>query len=227
MDAVSADGAPPPQTKFTAPWLSKLTLTSFTPTEPSPQSFNFNDPLDVEEFDELTAAWVNIKAFQGRCTGAGLDAEYKYRFTTAGFIIDIGLQPGFPAHHKTKLDCYIMAAAQYLLHAGDVIHDECVRQRRSPAYPYGWKGFDNGNGPVVWKRWGQRLSEIAVALESGGELGFKLEEKNRAALTDMVIRARDKVVGLEPEMFAQQEPASAVSSGEQEVEVEAGTEVDG
>jgi hypothetical protein len=72
---------------------------------------------------------------------------------------------------------------------------------------------------------GERLSEIAAALESGGgELGFQLFDKKRVALTDMVLRARDKVVGLEPDMFAQQ-PASAITARIQEAEAEATTEV--
>jgi len=187
----------------------------------------------VEEFKGLTAAWVNVKAFEARCTGAKLDAESQYRFTHAGSVIDTGLQPGYPAHLTTKLDCYVMAAVQYLLHAGDAIHDECVRQRRSPALRDAWKGFDDGNGPIVWKRWGKRLVEIAAALESGGErgsggeLGFKLYEKNRAMLTDMVIRARDKVVGLEPEMFVPQPVALATTADVQLVEAEARMEAEG
>lgn len=195
--------------------------------------FNFDNPLDVEEFNSLAAAWVNVKAFEARCTGANLDAESQYRFTHAGSVIDTGLQLGYPAHLTTKLDCYVMAAVQYLLYAGDAIHDECVRQRRSPVLRDAWKGFDDGNGPIVWKRWGERLVEIAAALEngseleSGGELGFKLYEKNRATLTDMVIRARDKVVGLEPEMFVPRPVASATSADVQVAEAEAGTEAEG
>jgi len=179
----------------------------------------------VEEFNSLTAAWVNVNAFEARCTGANLDAESKYRFTHAGSVIDTGLQPGYPADLTTKVDCYVMAAAQYLLYAGEAIHDECVRQRRS--LRDAWKGFDDGNGPIVWKRWGERLVEIAAALVSGGELGFKLYEKNRATLTDMVIRARDKVVGLEPEMFVPQPVASATTADVQVAEAEAGTEAEG
>ena len=181
----------------------------------------------MEEFNGLTAAWVNVKTFEARCTGANLDAESQYRFTHAGSVIDTGLQPGYPAHLTTKLDCYVMAAVQYLLHAGDAIHDDCVHHRRSPALRDAWKGFDDGNGPAVWKRWGNWLVEIAATLESGGDLGFKLYEKNRATLTDMVIRARDKVVGLEPEMFAPQPVASVTTADVQVAEAEAGTEAEG
>ena len=186
--------------------------------EPALEGYNFDDPLDVEDFDQETALWVDSNAFWARCTAAGFDEESKSRFTHAGSIIATGLQAGYPTEVETKLDCHVMAAAQFLLHAGDVIDEQCIRKRYSPPRYHLWKGFNDGNGPVVWRQWGERLGEIAAALESGGgELGFQLFDKNRVALTDMVIRARDKVVGLEPEMFAQQ-PASATTAPIQEAE---------
>jgi hypothetical protein len=192
-------------------------LTMLVALEPNLAGYNLDIPEDVQDFESDTARWVDAHAFQARCTAAGFDEGFKYRFTHAGGIIAIGLETGYPGGLETKLDCHIMAAAQYILHAGDVIDGECVRQRRSPPRQHSWKGFNDGNGPVVWKQWGRRLSEIAEALESGKEPGFKVFEKNREALADMVIKARDKMVALEPELFAQPdlEPGSELEPGQE------------
>ncbi len=187
--------------------------------DPLLDQYNFEDLLDLHQFDQATTLWVDSNAFWARCTGAGFDEESKSRFAHAGSIIAMGLEPGYHAELDTKLDSHVMAAAQFLLHAGDLIDEECVRKLHSPSSYHSWKGFNDGNGPVVWKQWGERLGEIVAALESGGELGFKLFEKNRDALFDMVIRARDKVVALEPEMFAQQPAPDTTSAGQEAVAV--------
>lgn len=152
---------------------------------------------------------MDAYTFHARCTAAGLNEGHKYRFTSAGEAIAIGLQPGYPSNLPSKMDCHIMAAAQYILLAGEIIDDECVRNKRPPPRQFSWRGFCDGNGPVVWKQWGERLAEIAAALEGGAELDFTLREENAAALKDMVVRARDKMVALEPELFAQPGPDSA------------------
>lgn len=69
-----------------------------------------------------------------------------------------------------------------------------------------WGGWANGNGPAVWKWWGDRLTEILAALEAGQDPGFTLLERNREALTRMVVEARDKVVALEPGLFTTSGP---------------------
>ncbi|KAK4236787.1 hypothetical protein C8A03DRAFT_35309, partial [Achaetomium macrosporum] len=115
----------------------------------------YGDWVDQEdaakEFDATVTYHVNFYALQARCTGAGLDEGYKYRFTIAGQIISRG-----PA-----------TAAQYIILAGDVIDAECVKKQLPPHLHRDWKGWAND------------------ALESGGELDFRLFEKNRAALKDM------------------------------------------
>ena len=95
-----------------------------------------------------------------------------------------------------------MAAAQWILHAGDVMDEENVRDRPCSPPRHPWKGFDSINGPADWKQWGEILAEILVALKEGRDLGFKLFEENREKLTDMVVKAREKMVGLELGLFA-------------------------
>ncbi len=98
-------------------------------------------------------------------------------------------------------DCEVMAAAQFILIAGDIIHAECVKKQLAPHRHHVWKGWADGKGPTVWKRWGDRFAEILNALEGRGELGFTLDEQNRELVKDMVARARAKIVALEPELF--------------------------
>lgn len=163
-------------------------------------------PEEARDFKDDAARWVDAYAFHARCTAAGLNEGHKHRFTSAGEAIAIGLQPGYPASLPSKMGCHIIAAAQYILLAGDVIYDECVRNRRSPPRQFSWKGFDDGTGTVVWKQWGDRLAEIAAALEGRAELDFELCKENAEALRDMVVKARDKMVALEPELFKQSGP---------------------
>jgi hypothetical protein len=75
--------------------------------------------------------YVDFHALSARCTGAGFDAGHKFRFDTAGLIISRGLQPGYP-EWLGKMDCHIMAAAQYILHAGDAMDAECVKEQLPP-----------------------------------------------------------------------------------------------
>jgi hypothetical protein len=88
-----------------------------------------------------------------------------------------------------------------------------VKQQLLSHCHHGWKGWADGKGPAVWKQWGARLAEIANAFESGGELGFKLFDKNREAVKDMVVKARERMIALEPELFARLEPETASESG--------------
>ena len=96
-----------------------------------------------------------------------------------------------------------MVVAQWILIAGDETHAECVKKQLPPpaARKHGWDGWYNGNGPVVWQQWGNKLAEIAAALEGGGNPGFRLFEKNRELLTNMVVKARDKMIALEPDLL--------------------------
>jgi hypothetical protein len=147
---------------------------------------------------------VDACAFTARCTAAGLNEGNRERFTSSAHTIELGLYPD-PVRRLDSnpvLDCHIMGSAQYILIAGDVIDAECVKRQLPPHRHHTWRGWADGQGPAVWKRWGDRLAEIADALDGRGELGFTLYEENREALTDMVVRARDKMVALEPEMFA-------------------------
>ena len=158
--------------------------------------------------------WVDVSAFRARCTAARVDEGDKDRFMSAANVIATGLEAAWNA--EDKLDCMIMASAQYILLAGDVIDAECVKRQlvivptRFPPY---WTDWADGKGPEVWKRWGNRFAEIADALETGGELGFKLYEHNREALTDMVLRARDKMRALEPELFGESDPQASTGGG--------------
>ncbi|KAK3897545.1 hypothetical protein C8A05DRAFT_19710 [Staphylotrichum tortipilum] len=114
------------------PLLPSALLINMPREDPTLETYNFDDPLDVQDFDEDTTLWINSNAFWARCTGAGFDEESKFRFTHAGSSIATGLEEGYPKDLETKLDCHVMAAAQFLLHAGDVINDECVRKRYFP-----------------------------------------------------------------------------------------------
>jgi hypothetical protein len=159
-------------------------------------------------FHEDIVNYVNCRVFLARCMGAGLDDGFRDRFTTAGKTISFSLRlfelTRFQAYEN--MDFHTIVAAQYIILAGDVLDAECVKKQLPPHLCRHWDGWANGNGSVVWKRWGDRLQCIVEALESGGELDFELVlEKNRVALKDMVIRARDKVVALEPELFAKQD----------------------
>lgn len=189
------------------PPITSFSRTPLTQSEcyPAPRldDYNLSDPEVIRAFDDAAAYWVDFHAFRARCTGAGLDEGFRYRFTTAGEIIDIGLQPGYPKNLGTKLDCHIMAAVQYILHAGQVIYAKCVQRQLPPHREHDWKGWADGKGPETWKNWGNRLREIADALEGGRDPGFTLFEKNREAVKDMVIKARDKMIALEPALFAQ------------------------
>ncbi len=173
-----------------------------------------DSPEDVQGFESHMSAWVDVCAFRARCTGARVDEGDKDRFMSAADTIANGLEAAYCI--PEKLDCHIMAAAQYILLAGDVIDAECVKRQlvivpeRIPPY---WTDWADGKGPEVWKRWGNRFAEIADALETGGELGFKLYEHNREALTDMVLRARDKMRALEPELFAESSPQASNIGG--------------
>lgn len=179
--------------------------------------YNWDDPEEVQQYESDTANWLDFYTFQARCTAAGLDEGHKYRFNPTGTVMSVGLEQGYPSNVETKLDIHVMAAAQHILIAGDVVDAECVKKQLPTGRNRSWKGWRDGNGPVVWKQWGRRLSEIAEALESGKEPGFKiLDEKNKKALQDMVIRARDKMVALEPELFAEPddpEPEPAPEEG--------------
>jgi hypothetical protein len=161
---------------------------------------NLKSQEDIDEFEASVAAFVSFHTFSARCTAAGLDLADRGRFHSQGsFISSTILQP-----LEEFLDCQIMAVAQWILLSGDVIHAECVKKQLPPPIhrKHVWDGWENGNGPVVWKQWADKLAEIAAALEGGGDPGFKLFEKNREVLTDMVEKARDKMIALEPGLLA-------------------------
>ncbi|KAK3290519.1 uncharacterized protein B0H64DRAFT_412709 [Chaetomium fimeti] len=165
---------------------------------------NLKSQEDIDDFEASVAAFVSFHTFSARCTAAGLDSADRGRFHSQGsFISSTIMQP-----LGEFLDYQIMAVAQWILLSGDVIHAECVKKQLPPVIhrKYVWEGWENGNGPVVWKQWADKLAEIAAALEGGGDPGFKLFEKNREVLTDMVEKARDKMIALEPGLFTEPSP---------------------
>jgi hypothetical protein len=168
---------------------------------------NLNSQEMIDQYEADAAAFISYHTFSARCTAAGFDIADRSRFNTQGSFISSQLEPG-----QELLDSQIMGVAQWIVIAGDVIHAECVKKQLPPPnHPKnGWGGWNNGNGPVVWKQWGDRLAEIAAGLERGGDPGFKLFEKNREALTDIVVKARDKIIALEPALFTklEQKPAT-------------------
>ena len=183
--------------------------------------YNWDDPEQVQEYESDTSNWLGFYTLQARCTAAGLDEGHAYRFTATGIVMSVGLEQGYPSNLETKLDCHIMAAAQHILIAGDVINAECVKKQLPTGRNKSWKGWRDGNGPVVWKQWGKQLIKIAAALESGKEPGFKIMDgTSRETLKDMVIRARDKMIALEPELFAQPDSESEPEPGPESAPVE-------
>ncbi|KAJ4286911.1 hypothetical protein N0V88_007856 [Collariella sp. IMI 366227] len=148
-------------------------------------TYNLDDPDDAQDFENDIARWVDTFAVRARCTAAGLDEESKSCFTVAGDITAKGLDPGYPRGLKTNLDCHVMASAQYIFFAGGVIHD-------------------------IVEALGQAFQEIVDVLQGqGGGLGFKLFEKNREAFKNMVIKAWDKMVTLQPDLLSEAEPGSS------------------
>ncbi|KAL2147923.1 hypothetical protein VTI28DRAFT_3401 [Corynascus sepedonium] len=158
-------------------------------------------PESLLSLERESADYVNFHAFNARCMAAGLDARSKGRFSAEGHRISVGLDPGYPDYKAPWISCQVLVAAQYIVLAGDVIAAECVR-KQLPPNRYCWKGWENGNGPSVWKHWAAKLGEIADTLQRGEDPGFRVLEGNRGTLTDMVIKARGKMVALEPELFA-------------------------
>ncbi|KAL2166563.1 hypothetical protein VTG60DRAFT_2510 [Thermothelomyces hinnuleus] len=179
--------------------------------DPGEMSLDFFGDLTIPEnllsLKRDSADYVNYHAFNARCIAAGMDAASKDRFQGEAHRISVGLDPGVLDYKEPEIDCQVMAAAQYIVLAGDVIYAECVK-KQLPPYRFGWKGWKHSSGPSIWKHWSAKLIEIADALERGGDPGFKILEGNREALTEMVIKARDKMLALEPELLAQSEPRS-------------------
>lgn len=139
---------------------------------------------------------------------AGLDAKEEGRFQSEISYISVGLDPGVLDYKAPELDCQVMAAAQYILVAGDVIFAECIK-KELPISRYSWKGWKHTSGPSLWRQWCAKLTEIADTLERGEDPGFKILEGNREALTDMTIKAKNKMVALEREFPSQSESTSA------------------
>ncbi|KAK3327052.1 hypothetical protein B0T19DRAFT_151298 [Cercophora scortea] len=175
---------------------------------PHDEGLDWSDPSEVSDYEEGATAWVNYHAFAARCVAAGLNEGFKHRFDNPAMVIALGLDPDYRPAYK-KLDCHVMAAAQYLTIAAEVIDAECVRKQLPPNRHHDWTGWADGKGPSVWKRWGDRLKEIADAIDGGGELGFRLQDKNKEVVKDMVTRARQTMVALEPELFAEGKTGTA------------------
>ncbi|KAL2173716.1 uncharacterized protein P884DRAFT_210941 [Thermothelomyces heterothallicus CBS 202.75] len=169
---------------------------------------DLTNPDNLSSLKRASAEYVNYHAFRARCLAAGLDAGEEGRFQSEVHSISVGLDPGVLDYKAPEIDCQVMAAAQYIVLAGDVIYAECVK-KHLPPYRFGWTGWKHSSGPSIWKHWSAKLIEIADALERGGDPGFKILEGSREALTDMVIKARDKMLDLEPELPAQSESRSA------------------
>ncbi|KAH6631313.1 hypothetical protein F5144DRAFT_489466 [Chaetomium tenue] len=158
---------------------------------------NLNSQKDIDEFEDHFAAYLSYQTFSARCTAAGLDKGDTSRFESPGSYISAWLQSDWEL-----LDCQIVVISQWILIAGDEIHAECVRkQLPRPARRPAWDGWYDGNGPIIWKQWGDKLAEFAAGLEGGGNPGFRLFENHREVLTGMVVKARDKMIALEPGLF--------------------------
>ncbi|KAL2147924.1 hypothetical protein VTI28DRAFT_3402 [Corynascus sepedonium] len=115
----------------------------------------FGDLTIPENFQSLKRAsveYVNFHTFNARCIAAGLNTGLDGVFASEGPIISVGLNPGGPSFKAPWVDCLVMAAAQYIIIAGDVIDAECVK-KQAPPDRWGWNGWENGNGPSVWKHW--------------------------------------------------------------------------
>lgn len=159
-------------------------------------------PGNLSLLERESAQYVNYHAFNSRCMAAGLDAGENGRFQSEVSYISVGLNPGVPGYEAPEIDCLVMAAAQYILIAGDVIYAECIKKQSSPSH-YAWGGWKYINGPSLWKHWWTKLTEIAETLDRGEDPGFKILEGNRGALMDMVVKAKNKMVALEPELLVQ------------------------
>lgn len=81
---------------------------------PDAQVYQLEDPEAAREFEDDKARWVNASALTARYIVAGLDEISGSRFWGAGDFIDTALNPECIPEVK-KLDCHIMAAAQYIL----------------------------------------------------------------------------------------------------------------
>ncbi|KAK4142514.1 uncharacterized protein C8A04DRAFT_13138 [Dichotomopilus funicola] len=177
----------------------------------------FLSGLNLLDFNAACARWVSAAALSARCTSAGFNNLYIHCFPRIGYVLTLGLEPGFPSHQPTKLDCYVMAAAQYILLAGATIDENCVRNQLPFHRMHRWKRWADGNGPNMWRLWGDRFAEIAQALDDGvveeEQLGFRLFEQNRAALREMVGQARERMVELEPALF--EEGVAQIEKGEE------------
>ncbi|KAH6612876.1 hypothetical protein B0J18DRAFT_441286 [Chaetomium sp. MPI-SDFR-AT-0129] len=175
-------------------------------SEPHIETYNLTNEFDLAEFHADCARWVSAAALNARCTSAGfINSLYVHGFPRIGYSIAMALQPGYPSHLPTKLDCHVMAAAQYILLAGATIDENCVRNQLPFHRMHHWKRWADGNGPNLWRQWGDRFAEIAQALDDGAveeeKLGFRLFEANRDALREMVGQARERMVELEPTLF--------------------------
>ncbi|KAK4245011.1 hypothetical protein C7999DRAFT_34623 [Corynascus novoguineensis] len=168
-------------------------------------------PENLQSLERASVEYVNFHTFNARCIAAGLDTGLNGPFASEGPIISVGLNPGDHSFKAPWVDCLVMAAAQYIIIAGDVIDAECVK-KQAPPDRWGWKGWENGNGPSLWKHWATKLGEIADTLLRGEDPGFRMLEGNRGTLTDMVIKARDKMVALEPELLVQSDSDPATEA---------------
>ncbi|KAK4244101.1 hypothetical protein C7999DRAFT_44198 [Corynascus novoguineensis] len=148
-------------------------------------SGDLNSPKNLQSLKRESADYVNFHAFNARCVAGGLDARYRAQFGHEGHRISVGLQPGFPEYPAPWVDCQVLVAAQYIVLAGDAIDAECVKKQLSPPRR-GWRGWENGNGPSVWKHWAIQLGKIADALQRGEDPGFRVLEDNRETLIEMV-----------------------------------------
>jgi hypothetical protein len=107
-------------------------------------------------------AYENLYALAARLTASGLILFFPDTLARAGFVVSAGLRPGFPGgvaqltdssnnNNHNKRDSQVIAAAQYILLAGHVLHAECVRTQMTDFKLQEWDGWDKGKGPALWR----------------------------------------------------------------------------
>lgn len=90
---------------------------------------------------------MNFSGFLARCIQAGLNNNYPDGLRYPSIDIREGLAQDLPS--GPRRDCKVMVAAQYILLAGRMIAEDCLKK---PV-----KGF----GLDEWRHWAERLEAIS------------------------------------------------------------------
>ncbi|KAL2127139.1 hypothetical protein VTI74DRAFT_11260 [Chaetomium olivicolor] len=134
----------------------------------------------------LKKSWTGflVTFYQKHASSCG----FRHRLTVPGRIIPTGLEPHYPATPTTKFDCHVLVTAQQsFLSATCWTLSACENSSRRTSTTAG-KGGGTGMDPLCGvKGWGRSQKGVV--------------------LTEMVVKARNKMLALEPELFAEPEPA--------------------